>query len=187
VPPSQCRRADPDPSLHQSLQTGCRRALRPVLLPRRLELTREPGGVRSPERQMVGQRTLAREVPPGWSKAQERMRSALPSGSWDSLFALLPDITKAASNRLSGDGNRGEGPDRGKRRSREPARPIKAPRALGARRSPPMPRRRRRTRRVWSSCSGRRLRRRHLDRWIRPYRARGPPEASDRSARRRPR
>jgi DNA-binding MarR family transcriptional regulator len=34
---------------------------------------------------------------PAWSRAQERMRGALPSGRWESLFAALPDVTKAAS------------------------------------------------------------------------------------------
>jgi DNA-binding MarR family transcriptional regulator len=34
---------------------------------------------------------------PAWSRAQERMRRALPEGTWDSLFAALPDVTKAAS------------------------------------------------------------------------------------------
>jgi len=33
---------------------------------------------------------------PAWSRAQERMRKALPEGTWDSLFAALPDVTKAA-------------------------------------------------------------------------------------------
>jgi DNA-binding MarR family transcriptional regulator len=33
---------------------------------------------------------------PAWSKAQERMRRSLPAGAWDSLFAALPDVTKAA-------------------------------------------------------------------------------------------
>jgi DNA-binding MarR family transcriptional regulator len=35
---------------------------------------------------------------PAWSKAQQRMRSTLPDGTWDSLFAILPDVTKAASD-----------------------------------------------------------------------------------------
>jgi DNA-binding MarR family transcriptional regulator len=33
---------------------------------------------------------------PAWLKAQEQMRRALPDGAWDSLFAALPDVTKAA-------------------------------------------------------------------------------------------
>jgi DNA-binding MarR family transcriptional regulator len=32
-----------------------------------------------------------------WSRAQERMRRTLPKETWDSLFAALPDVTKAAS------------------------------------------------------------------------------------------
>jgi DNA-binding MarR family transcriptional regulator len=39
---------------------------------------------------------------PAWSKAQERMRRALPSGTWDSLFAALPDVAKAATETTSG-------------------------------------------------------------------------------------
>ena len=38
-----------------------------------------------------------------WSKAQERMRRALPGGTWDSLFAALPDVTQAASETASGE------------------------------------------------------------------------------------
>jgi DNA-binding MarR family transcriptional regulator len=34
---------------------------------------------------------------PAWSRAQERMRMALPEGTWDTLFAALPDVMKAAS------------------------------------------------------------------------------------------
>jgi DNA-binding MarR family transcriptional regulator len=40
---------------------------------------------------------------PSWSKAQERMRQALPDGTWDSLFAALPDVTQAASKTTAGD------------------------------------------------------------------------------------
>jgi len=38
---------------------------------------------------------------PAWSRAQERMHRALPDGTWDSLFAALPDVTKAASETTS--------------------------------------------------------------------------------------
>jgi DNA-binding MarR family transcriptional regulator len=34
---------------------------------------------------------------PAWSRAQKRMRNTLPDGTWDSLLAALPDVTKAAS------------------------------------------------------------------------------------------
>jgi DNA-binding MarR family transcriptional regulator len=37
-------------------------------------------------------------VRPAWSRAQERMRRTLPDGTWDSLFAALPDVTKAAAS-----------------------------------------------------------------------------------------
>jgi DNA-binding MarR family transcriptional regulator len=40
---------------------------------------------------------------PAWSRAQERMRLTLPDGTWDSLFAALPDVTKVASKTSSGD------------------------------------------------------------------------------------
>ena len=33
---------------------------------------------------------------PAWSRAQERMRRVLPEGAWNSLFAALPAVTKAA-------------------------------------------------------------------------------------------
>jgi len=39
---------------------------------------------------------------PAWSRAQEWMRRTLPAGTWDSLFAALPNVTKAASETTSG-------------------------------------------------------------------------------------
>jgi DNA-binding MarR family transcriptional regulator len=42
-------------------------------------------------------KTKVEQVRPAWSRAQERMRKNLPQGTWDSLFAALPDVTKAAS------------------------------------------------------------------------------------------
>ncbi len=42
-------------------------------------------------------KTTIEQARPAWSKAQERMRSALPDRVWDSLFATLPQVTKAAS------------------------------------------------------------------------------------------
>jgi DNA-binding MarR family transcriptional regulator len=38
-----------------------------------------------------------------WSKAQERMRNALPDGTWESLFEALPDVLQAASKTTSAD------------------------------------------------------------------------------------
>jgi DNA-binding MarR family transcriptional regulator len=38
-----------------------------------------------------------KEARPAWSRAQARMRRVLPEGVWDSLFAALPDVTRAAS------------------------------------------------------------------------------------------
>jgi DNA-binding MarR family transcriptional regulator len=32
-----------------------------------------------------------------WSRAQERMRSTLPDGTWEALFEALPDVLQAAS------------------------------------------------------------------------------------------
>ncbi len=37
-----------------------------------------------------------KQADPAWSKAQERMRLALPDGAWGSLLAALPEVTKAA-------------------------------------------------------------------------------------------
>ena len=34
---------------------------------------------------------------PAWVRAQQRMRQELPEGAWESLFAALPAVTKAAS------------------------------------------------------------------------------------------
>jgi DNA-binding MarR family transcriptional regulator len=34
---------------------------------------------------------------PAWSRAQERLRDALPEGTWDLLFNVLPEVAKAAS------------------------------------------------------------------------------------------
>ena len=35
---------------------------------------------------------------PAWSKAQERMRRALPGQTWETLFSALPDVAQAASD-----------------------------------------------------------------------------------------
>ncbi len=40
---------------------------------------------------------------PAWARAQERLRRTLPEGTWDSLFAVLPDVAKAASSTSSGE------------------------------------------------------------------------------------
>ena len=42
-------------------------------------------------------RTKVEQARPAWSRAQERMRKVLPDGVWDSLFAALPQVTRAAS------------------------------------------------------------------------------------------
>ncbi len=42
-------------------------------------------------------RTKVEQARPAWSRAQERMRKNLPGGTWDSVFAALPAVTKAAS------------------------------------------------------------------------------------------
>jgi DNA-binding MarR family transcriptional regulator len=34
---------------------------------------------------------------PAWSKAQERMRRALPGQTWETLFSALPGVAQAAS------------------------------------------------------------------------------------------
>lgn len=34
---------------------------------------------------------------PAWSRAQGRLKNVLPDGMWDSLFAALPQVTRAAS------------------------------------------------------------------------------------------
>jgi DNA-binding MarR family transcriptional regulator len=37
-----------------------------------------------------------RAARPAWERAQERMRSRLPEGTWSSLLALLPELTQLA-------------------------------------------------------------------------------------------
>src|SRR5262245_27896707 len=37
-----------------------------------------------------------REARPAWERAQERMRSRLPKGTWSTLLDLLPDLTRLA-------------------------------------------------------------------------------------------
>ncbi len=37
-----------------------------------------------------------REARPGWERAQERMRSRLPEGTWSALLDLLPELTRLA-------------------------------------------------------------------------------------------
>nr|WP_303652810.1 MarR family transcriptional regulator [Paludisphaera mucosa] len=36
------------------------------------------------------------QVRPAWRKVQERLHKSLPDGTWDSLFAALPEVTQAA-------------------------------------------------------------------------------------------
>jgi DNA-binding MarR family transcriptional regulator len=40
---------------------------------------------------------------PAWMRAQERMQRTLPAGTWDSLFAALPNVTNTASNTSTGE------------------------------------------------------------------------------------
>jgi DNA-binding MarR family transcriptional regulator len=42
-------------------------------------------------------RTTMERARPAWSRTQERMKKVLPDGTWDSLFAALPQVTRAAS------------------------------------------------------------------------------------------
>ena len=42
-------------------------------------------------------KTKMEQARPAWSRAQERMKQALPEGTWDLLFAALPEVTKSAS------------------------------------------------------------------------------------------
>jgi DNA-binding MarR family transcriptional regulator len=42
-------------------------------------------------------KTKVEQARPAWSRAQERMRKNLPEGTWDSVFAGLPAVTKTAS------------------------------------------------------------------------------------------
>jgi DNA-binding MarR family transcriptional regulator len=38
------------------------------------------------------------EAGPAWERAQERMRSRLPKGTWSSLMNLLPELTRLADS-----------------------------------------------------------------------------------------
>jgi DNA-binding MarR family transcriptional regulator len=38
------------------------------------------------------------EARPAWSKAQDRMRQALPTKTWESLFSALPGVAQAAAD-----------------------------------------------------------------------------------------
>jgi DNA-binding MarR family transcriptional regulator len=40
---------------------------------------------------------------PAWMRAQERMQRTLSAGTWDSLFAALPNVTNPASRSSSGE------------------------------------------------------------------------------------
>jgi DNA-binding MarR family transcriptional regulator len=42
-------------------------------------------------------KTTMEQVRPAWSRVQERMKKVLPDGTWDSLFSVLPQVTRAAS------------------------------------------------------------------------------------------
>jgi len=47
-------------------------------------------------------RAKVEQAGPAWSRAQERIRGALPDGTWDLLFAALPGLTRAAAGHLPG-------------------------------------------------------------------------------------
>ena len=51
----------------------------------------------------VAGRAKVEQARPAWSKAQERMRRALPDGTWETLFAALPGVANAASKTTRGD------------------------------------------------------------------------------------
>jgi DNA-binding MarR family transcriptional regulator len=40
--------------------------------------------------------TKLRQARPAWERAQERLRSRLPKGTWSSLLGLLPELTRLA-------------------------------------------------------------------------------------------
>lgn len=42
-------------------------------------------------------RLKVEQARPAWSRAQQRMRSTLPAGTWETLFAALPGVVEAAS------------------------------------------------------------------------------------------
>jgi DNA-binding MarR family transcriptional regulator len=39
-----------------------------------------------------------REARPAWERAQQRLRSRLPEGTWSGLFDLLPEVTRLADS-----------------------------------------------------------------------------------------
>jgi DNA-binding MarR family transcriptional regulator len=43
-------------------------------------------------------KTKLEQARPAWSKAQERMRRALPGKTWETLFSTLPGVVQAASD-----------------------------------------------------------------------------------------
>ncbi|SIO57289.1 transcriptional regulator, MarR family [Singulisphaera sp. GP187] len=49
----------------------------------------------------VAGKAKVEQARPAWLMAQERMRRTLPDGTWNALFAALPDVTKAASTTLA--------------------------------------------------------------------------------------
>jgi DNA-binding MarR family transcriptional regulator len=81
-------------------ETTLTRSLRP--LEQGGWLTLRPGADRREKR--VAITGAGKEKPesarPAWSKAQERMRRALPSQTWEALFSALPGLAQAASEGL---------------------------------------------------------------------------------------
>jgi DNA-binding MarR family transcriptional regulator len=78
-------------------ETSLTRALRPLIANGWVSV--RPGTDRREKLIAITEsgRTKMEEIRPSWRKAQERMQKALPKGVWETLFTVLPDVAKVAS------------------------------------------------------------------------------------------
>ena len=79
-------------------ETTLTRSLRP--LEKAGWIAMRPGSDRREKRVAItaAGKTKLQQGAPAWSKAQERMRRALPGQTWETLFSALPDVAQAASD-----------------------------------------------------------------------------------------
>lgn len=90
-----CRQSDLGEALYLDV-TSLTRALKPLVAKGWLKIT--PGADRREKWISVtpqGQEKI-NEVRPTWRKLQRRIKRSMPKGAWDTLFELLPNLTKSA-------------------------------------------------------------------------------------------
>ena len=79
-------------------ETTLTRSLRPLMKSGWVDL--RPGSDRREKLVAITAtgRAKLEQARPAWSRAQQRMRRALPGPTWETLFSVLPDVAQAAAD-----------------------------------------------------------------------------------------